>query len=251
MLARVLELASGTSHHELLQRTVFAPAGMTHSLHTDSRAIVPARASSYLPGADGGITNARLKDLSYLVGAGSIYSTTRDLQRMLTAVREGLYGPGAQSSFIDETGIDWNGVTNGFRAFADWHKKSDVTVVLTANLQTGAANSIRRDVPLIAAGQSVPLPVLPAIDPIEVDVDVLRRWQGTYELRPGSPLRVHLDGDALRVNDWVLVPTGERRFFSPQDYAEVVVVLDDAGRPERLDWYVNGEPFPCPRIGDL
>jgi CubicO group peptidase (beta-lactamase class C family) len=251
VLARVLELASGQTYAELLQDRVFETAGMTHSAHVDSRAILAGRASSYLPGADGGITNAKLKDLSFLVGAGSVYSTARDLHAMLIAVREGRYGPGVEQSFVDETGVDWNGVTNGYRAFADWHRAGDVTVVWTSNLQTGAANRMRRDLPRIAAGAQVPTPSLPDVKPVRVDPETLRRWEGIYQLRPGSTLRVHVDVDVLRANDWVLVPTGERLFYSPQDYAEVRVVLNDAGQPERLDWIMDGKPHACPRIGDL
>ena len=55
----------------------------------------------------------------------------------------------------------------------------------------------------------------------------------------------------LWIGSYVLVPTGERRFYSPQDYAEIEVVLDDQGQPSRLDWIIDGEPHPCPRTGDL
>jgi len=49
----------------------------------------------------------------------------------------------------------------------------------------------------------------------------------------------------------VLIPIGGRRFWSPQDYAPVDVVVDEAGRPLRLDWGTNDGPLACPRIGDL
>ncbi len=251
VLARVLELASGQSYGELLRRAVFEPTGMTRSAHTDSRKLLAGRASPYLPAADGGIQNAPLQDLSFLVGAGSVYSTARDLHALVRAVRTGALGPGPQQSFVDEKGLDWNGVTNGFRAFADWHKGSDVTVVFLGNLQTGAGNRIRADVHRIAAGETVEPPVLPEVEPVAVSPQVLKRWEGVYELRPGSPLKVRVDAGALRVNDWVLVPVGERRFFSPQDYAFVEVVLDEQGKPVRLDWVIDGQPYPCPRVGDL
>lgn len=251
VLARVLELAGGRPYGELLQEFVFGPAGMTRSLHTDARTVVDGRAAGYVPGPAGAVLNAPLQDLSFLIGAGSVFSTARDLHALVRAVRTGKFGPGAQQSFIDDNGLDWNGVTGGYRAFADWHRASDTTVVFVGNLQTGAGNRVRRDVPRIAAGEQVAPPVLPRIEVVVVPDDTLRRWEGIYELRPGSPLRVQLDAGMLRVNEWILVPVGERRFFSPQDYAFVEVILDDTGRPLRLDWVTDDATHPCPRVGDL
>jgi CubicO group peptidase (beta-lactamase class C family) len=250
VLARVLELAGGGSYAELLHEWVFDPVGMRQSAHTDSRSILLDRASGYLPDASGKPSNARLQDLSFLVGAGSVFSTARDLHTLLEAVRSGALGESVKASFVDEQGIEWNGVANGYRAYADWHRETDVTVVFTGNHQTGAANWIRRDVPRIAAGESVPAPVPPAVEPVTVAEDALRRYEGEYELRPGSRFTVHIEQGVLRINDWTLVPTGERTFFSPQDYAMVEVVLDDRGRAERLDWTMNGETQPLPRVDE-
>ncbi len=147
VLARVLELASGNPYAALLEEVVCAPAGMTQSLQADSRQLLQGRASCSLPGAHGTPVNAPLKDMSFLVGAGSVYSTTRDLQALLRAVRQGVFGEGVKQSYVDDDGIDWNGSSNGFRAFADWHPGTDLTVVFTGNLVTGAIDRLRRDVP--------------------------------------------------------------------------------------------------------
>ncbi|ANM31484.1 hypothetical protein ABI59_20805 [Acidobacteria bacterium Mor1] len=251
VLARVLELASGEDYNSLLQRAVFTPAGMKHSIHTDGRTLLPNRASAYRIGAEGSIVNAGHKDFSYLVGAGSVYSTARDLYAMLRAVRTGALGPGPQQSFVDDNGLDWNGVTGGFRAFADWHKESDVSVVFTGNLQTGVGNRIRRDVHRIAGGGEVATADLPKIQRAAVAASVLQQWEGIYQLRPGSELRVTARDGALFANEWTMIPVGPRRFWSPQDYAFVDVVTDDSGKPLRLDWATDGDPLPCPRLRDL
>lgn len=251
VLARVLELASGKDYDALLQERVFKPAGVADTAHVDSRTIFPHRASGYLADGRGGALNAQLRDYSYLVGAGSVWSTARDLRALIDAVRAGKMPAGVQESFIDENGLDWNGVTGGFRAFADWHRASDATIVFLGNLQSGAANRMRSDLPKILSGEEVAVPSIPGMRPIEVPTSVLRRYEGLYQLRPGSPLRVFVDHGVLNVNEWILLPIGERRFFCPQDYATVEVVLDEAGKPTRLDWSFGEEAFPCPRIGDL
>jgi hypothetical protein len=224
---------------------------MRNSAHTDSRALLPGRASCYLLDPAGGVANGRLQDLSFLVGAGSVYSTARDLEALLRAVAGSTLGEAVRLNWAGRDAIEWNGVTNGFRVFADWHKATDVRVVLTANLQTGAADRIRSAVPRIVAGEDVPPFEMPNVEPVALSEESLRRFEGTYELRPGSPLAVRYDQGTLRVNDWTLVPTGERTFFSPQDYAVVEVVVGEDGMPERLDWTIAGQTYPCPRIGGL
>jgi hypothetical protein len=45
-----------------------------------------------------------------------------------------------------------------------------------------------------------------------------------------------------------LIPTSQTTLFSPQDYAEIEVVLDENGGVERLDWRAGGRTFPMPRV---
>ncbi len=251
VLARVLELASGESYASLVRRYVFEPVGMSRSAHVDSRQIVPDRAAPYLLDTHGERVNAPLQDLSFLVGAGSVVSTTRDLHALVRAVRQGKLGEGPRLSFVDEQGVDFNGQTGGFRAFADWHAASDVTVVFLGNLLTGAADRIRRDVPRLVAGEDVAPSEPPRFTPAVVRPEILRSYEGVYELRPGTRLRVHAADAGLRVDEWSLVATGERTFFSFPDYGIVEVVLDEHGRPVRLDWRQGEATYPCPRVADL
>ena len=94
VLARVLELAGGRSYSELLEDLVLAPAGAVHTIgRADSRHPLAGRAQGLFLGPDGPL-NAPLKDLSFLVGAGSVYSTPRDLLAIQRAVLDGTYDEG-------------------------------------------------------------------------------------------------------------------------------------------------------------
>src|SRR5678816_3895048 len=112
-LARVLELASGESYGELLRHQLFEPLGMTRTFHPDSRRIVPGRALSYIPGL-AGIENAPLKDMSFLAGAGSVYSTARDLLRFVLACVSGALGEERRAVAVQGGHLDWNGSSNGY-----------------------------------------------------------------------------------------------------------------------------------------
>jgi len=253
VLARVLEIAGGETYGELLRRHVCEPIGLARTSHCDSREIVPDRAAPYLFAADGTLANAPLQDLSFLVGAGSVSSTARDLFALLSAVRAGRLGEGVKQSNVDENGIDWNGSTNGFRAFADWHAMTNVSVVFTGNLVTGALDRFRRDLPRVAAGEDVPAAAPPKLAPVPAEPAALERCEGVYEMREGTRLTVRAEGGGLRVNSWMLIPIGERTFFSPQDYAtvEAVFAKDGDPRPGRLDWKMESATMACPRVGDL
>ncbi|MDX1645208.1 MAG: serine hydrolase domain-containing protein, partial [Thermoanaerobaculia bacterium] len=125
VLARVLELATGKSYSDLLEEHVFAPAAMSDSVHPSGYEIIPNRASSYQFSDDGRLVNTPLKHYSFLVGAGSVFSTPRDLVRMMQSLVEGAYGELARQELLDDEGIQWAGRTNGYQAFADYELEID------------------------------------------------------------------------------------------------------------------------------
>lgn len=248
VLARVLELAAGRSYSQLLDRYVFERAGMSNSAHVDARTVLPGRAESYVLSPAGTVQNAPLKDLSFLVGGGSVWSTAGDLHRMLAAIRAGRYGARVQQEMIGESGFRANGVTSGFRAFVDWHAESDTTVVFTGNLVTGAANLLRDAVPRLAAGESVASPSVPSMQPYAAPPEALEELRGSYQLRPGRTLDIEPEAGGLKIAAWVLIPTGPDRFVSPQDYGVVTVVRDERGNVSGLEWTSDGRTSSMPRV---
>ena len=122
---------------------------------------------------------------------------------------------------------------------------------MTAAINEAIDQEMARDERVFVAGEDVPAPVIPSYEPVKVSVETLASYSGIYQLRPGSDLTMRVvDGD-LMVNAWTLVPTGERVFFSPQDYAVVEVVVNDDGVPLRLDWKIGDNTYPCPRVAGL
>ena len=68
------------------------------------------------------------------------------------------------------TGLSWNGVTNGFRAFAEWRASDSLSVLFFGNSHVGAIDLLRRDIPRIAAGERVQAPVVPTFAPVALSV---------------------------------------------------------------------------------
>ncbi len=236
VLARVLELASGKSYEELLEEFVLAPVRAVHTAHPSPRRLIPGRAPSHLRGARGPVP-ASLKDLSFLVGAGSIFSTPRDLFSILQALLTGTYGQEARQTLVREKGVSWNGITNGYRAFANYHLDVKLAVIFTGNLFTGAADLLRRDIPKMAAGEAVKAPQVPRVEPKPMSAALQKRYAGFYALRPGSQESLSFGGpDEVWLGDWRLIPTSDTTFFSPQDYGTVHMVIDKDGAAEALEW---------------
>ncbi len=249
VLARVLELAGGRSYAELLDEHVLTPAGMADTSDAGTRAILERRAASYYF-ATGGLVNAPAGDISHLVGAGSVFSTPRDLLAMQRALLAGELGSKALEILVREGGnLRWNGLAAGYRAFADYDAATGVSVVVASNVTSGALDRIRSALPAIAAGEPVPAPAPIQARAVAVDRGLLESYQGAYELRPGRNLDLRVVDGRVLMNEWLLIPTSETTLFSPQDYAEIEVVLDEAGEVSRLDWTIGDQTYPLPRVG--
>jgi CubicO group peptidase (beta-lactamase class C family) len=249
VLARVLERASGRPYDSLLLERVFRPAGMTRSTNAGARTLVPGRASSYVPTFTG-YENAPLKDMSFLVGAGSVWSTARDLHRLMRAVSSGRMGEGPRLSSVRGGRLSWNGSSNGFRAFASYDSASGLEVVWCGNVHTGAPDLLGAAIDSLVRGRPAPAPPAPPAR-IAVSDEVLRGYEGVYVLENGVRLELRARGGALYANDWALVPVGTDRFHSLRDFGDVRVRRDGAGRIEKLDWGTARGAMAAPRSGDL
>jgi hypothetical protein len=245
VLARVLELASGQPFHELLAERILVPAGMARSVDATAPGLMPGRARSYVAWP-GGVRNAPLKDLSFLVGAGSLYSTPRDLHLLVEAARAGRLGPAAREQVNSRPRVSWNGSTNGYRAWVVSDNASGVTVALAANVMTGALDRIQADLPRLASGEAVTPPSRLALKRVPLTAAQVAAYTGTY-LFGTTPFELTASDGVLVAAGRVLVPTGDRTFVSLADYGTVTVVTRPNGTVERLDWTAGDRVLTIPR----
>ncbi len=250
VLARVLELAGGADYETLLQERVLAPAGAVHTRHADAREIVPGRSRGYYRGPRGPL-HAPPKDLSFLVGAGSLVSTPRDLLAVIEALRGDVYPEVVKRELLSEEGLSWNGYTAGFRAFAIHDATTGTTTIFAGNLFTGAGDLLRAAVPRIARGEAVEPPAVPQVRPVPIAPEARAAVEGRYRLGSSvQPLTFVADDFAL-LGEWVLIPTGDGTFFSPQDYGTVRVERGEDGAVAALQWNEPGAGPRFPREGPL
>lgn len=223
LLARVIELVSKQSYAQFLQENIFSPLRMADTGNDDSaETIIPERAPGYAPVGATGIGNAPFLDWSNKVGNGSLYTTTADLLKFMTAFADGKVVKKATLDriWVEKPGnnfgwfvrkrfgkrvIAMNGRSPGFGSSMEYFPDDGVIVIVLSNLYITTTNSpIAPDLAAMALGQ--PLTSSGPMQPIKLPGAKTKAYAGTYQFgadyfRPNQKLTVisHNDGVDL---DW-------------------------------------------------
>jgi CubicO group peptidase (beta-lactamase class C family) len=241
VLARALEIASGRSYAQLLQQYVFDPAGMKDSLEFDSYAIMDRRAQDYLLDTDGYI-NAPLKDYSFLVGAGSVFSTAHDVYRFAEAVLDGKYGEQVKTDWVTgATTLSGSGSTNGHRSYFEIEKDKKYGYVIISNLGSGVFDAISTSVTEILQGKELSLKSVTVPKIIPNPNKDLTEFLGRYDRQGGGgSVEVVIRNKVLYAGDIKLNPTGVDKFFEYKFFGDVTFVRDASGRIKQVEWVSPG-----------
>ncbi|MBK8096301.1 MAG: beta-lactamase family protein [Planctomycetes bacterium] len=234
VLARVAELAGAQPFAALLQQHVFDPAGMTQTVDATSRSLIPQRAASYAMGAAGPLLVSP-KDLTFLVGAGSVFSTPRDLHRLVQAVVDGKLGPSVRANALSRGRIDWNGAVSGYRCFVQHDPDSGFTVIWAGNIATGAIERMRVELLRLLRGEEVAAPARLDVTPTAMPAGLADELTGAWDFQ-GQALDLRVIDGQVWLGDVVLVPTGKDQFFSFRDYGTVAVAREEHGGVRELQW---------------
>ncbi len=232
--ARMCELAAGAPFQQVIRDSIFAPAGMTHSFDPRPGEALPPHAESYTDTWPG-VRATDTKDYAFLVGAGSVFSTAHDVYAFLHAVVDTVYGAGARASLDRDGGMSENGITNGYRAFADYTDSTGVYVVFTGNRYTGATDWLRADIPRIVAGEDVAARAIPSITRAALTDEQAQALAGAWVSTQGSPMTVTVRDGLVYAGWYSLIPTSPTTFFAPGGYGTATFTVEH-GRAVRLDW---------------
>jgi len=234
-LARVLEIASGKSYAQLLAEYVFGPADMRDSLTFTGEAIIERRAQDYYPSPDG-VINVPLKDYSFLVGAGSVFSTARDVYKFGQAVESGKYGESAKRSLIGDKIFSSSGSTNGHRAYIEIDNGQKYAFVIVANM-SGAFDTIQQGLSEILQDKPVTAKytATPAI--IANPNKDLSEFAGNYKrTTDGLASNMLLRNGYLYAGDTQLYPIKPDCFFEYRFFGQVCFVRNDNGKITEASW---------------
>lgn len=234
VLARVLEIVSGKTYSQLLQEYVFTPAGMTDSIDFDSDAVMERRAQDYYLSPNG-LVNVPLKNYSFLVGAGSVYGTARDVYRFGEAVLDGKYGEGVKASLPGETTFSGSGSTNGHRSYFEIARDKKYGYVILSN-SAGAFDVVSQGLKEILQGKepTVKSFTIPGIIPNPNKN--LSEFLGHYKRTDGGATEIVLRNDFLYSGDIKLYPTKPDCFFEYRFFGDVCFIRDDSAKIKVIKW---------------
>ena len=263
-LAYIIEQVSGKPYEQFISDELFKPAGMKNSGTFRDDVLIPERASGYQPWAgNSGLRNAPAYDKTILVGAGSLYSTTDDLNLWTRALREGKildlaklqypYGWGQRDMTLKNGKkrklLEQDGRDPGFVSHVSLFLDTDLTVILLGNLEDAAVNKIADDLAYVALGDVPPSPAPRSESKLTAPGS---DYAGRYEVRPNFLLDVKAVGTELFLRgtggDYLpLEPTGKDSFFYRQFYVPVKFKRDRSGKVDALLW--SGD-YPCKRLSE-
>ena len=235
VLARILEIVSARPYARLLQDDVFGPAGMTDSLDFDGEMIMERRAQDYLLEA-GGWINAPLKDYSFLVGAGSVFGTARDVHRFGLAVVNGTFGERTRADLFGSKAFTASGSTNGHRAELEIALGKKYGYVLVSNLNCGSIDRILSAVGAILQDKDPGPAIVPAPKITAETVAGPGDCAGVYRREDGTRMEISLRRGRLYSGEIRLHPIGPDLYFEFKYYGTVRFPRDAAGRVARMEW---------------
>jgi CubicO group peptidase (beta-lactamase class C family) len=260
LLGYLIEKISQQSYSQFVQENIFNPLGMKDSGYDSNTAVILHRASGYSPG-DKGISNAGYIDMSIPLSAGGLYSTTEDLlrweqglmggkllsaaslQKMTTPFKSDYAFGLAVHTANGHKVIEHNGGIEGFNTALAYYPEDKLTVVVLANLNGGAPESIASNLAALARGEKVVLPS--ERKEIAVSLAILEKYVGTYELMPNFDIVVTLEGSQLMSqatgqSKFPMFAESETKFFLKVVDAEVEFFKNDKGDVTHLILHQGG-----------
>ncbi len=234
VLARTLEIAAGKPYSQLLQQYVFVPAGMTDSVNFEGDEVIERRAQDYYLSPTG-LINVPVKNYSFLVGAGSVFGTARDLYRFAEAIMKGAYGEGVKTSFTGQPVLSGSGSTNGHRSYFEFEKNNKYGFVILAN-SAGVFDLISEGVREVLQGKPITVKsfTIPSIIP-NPNKD-LTEFVGHYKQSNGSETDVVLRNGSLYSADIRLYPTKPDCFFEYRFFGNVCFMRDGSAKISEIKW---------------
>lgn len=270
LLGQLIEHLSGRSYAAFVTDEIFQPLGMTNSGYDSNRALIPHRASGYVPGPDGP-TNAPYVDLQFPHAAGGLYSTTHDLVRWTEGVFGGTflspasrdkmiapfkndYALGVAVKTIDGLkSIEHGGGIEGFNTYLAYHPETRLTVVVLANINGPAAAELAGQLAAIASDQPVTLPSERAT--VTVSDEILQSYVGIYQLTPQLTITMRFTKGRLTTQlsgqpAFPVFAESETKFFLKVVNAQLEFIKNASGRVTDVVLHQNGRSQKAPRISD-
>lgn len=268
LLGQLLADRAGKTYDELVQERICEPLGMTET----RQRLTPAMKERLAPPHNSDLQRGKNWDFKALVGAGGLRSNVRDMLKFAAAMmadgdrdvtkafklagepREkipGGQGIGLAWHIAGDGSTRWhNGQTGGYSSYVACLPKQQVAVAVLCNTATDKTTILGEKIAQTVAGMDVAPPDVRKV--VDVPVETLKKYVGTYSLNFIMKLTVTLDGDQLKVklagqDAYPIYPTSPTEFFYRIVDARITFVVDDDGNATKLILHQNGVDQEAPR----
>jgi CubicO group peptidase (beta-lactamase class C family) len=256
-LAWLIEAVAATRYLDFLESELLAPLGLTNvGLIGSSTDSIPGLAKGHDPVGVDELRRERHSDRSILVGAGSTYSTARDLwtwyhavahRRLLATLPDSIVFDylGQRQELSDHPALvatGWDGI--GYAAHVIYLRDEHLAVVVVSNLNIATVvGEIAEGVAAIALGEQ---PTVTPLSTRQLPQDSLIALAGRYRFGddfyvPNGVLDlVARDGrlfDRSRDPEAALLPLMDNGFLYRPVWARIRFQRDADGRVTRLTFY--------------
>lgn len=278
LLADLVEAVTGQSLRDFAHEHFFKPLGMVHThFHDDHELIVPNRAYSYAPTAQGGFKKSVLNYAT--VGATSLFTTVEDLARWVQHFAEGERAGAAWLDQMQQRGVlndgkvidyalglsigDYRGLKTvghsggdaGFRSHLIRFPEQQFAVIVLSNLATLRPRDLCLQIAdLYLADQLAPAAtVAAATETPTLDVALLASYTGVYLDDEGELITITAKADYLSAAltwdpDLALTPLGPDQFSAPKQQGRVTFERDQSGQITQVNCQFYGVTWSAQRI---
>jgi len=280
ILGYIVAQLSGKTLDEYLNDTFFEPLGMKNTGFYETGKVLKNLAQGYSMDGDK-VKNADFQEMSWTLGVGSIYSTTKDLYKwneavfngkvlsnvtLKTAFTQTVLKSGAKVDYgfgwflLTNRGLEFiqhSGVSSGFYSYLERQPENKLTVcVLLNSLPTP------EDINPISNGQAISEFILQ--DKMEkqesgvgkiVSENMLKKYVGRYNYGQGMAMWVTLKdkqlfGQMTMMEASPLTSISENEFYFKARNAKIKFVTDRLSVVYRLFQYQDGQFFEATRLKD-
>jgi CubicO group peptidase (beta-lactamase class C family) len=236
-LARVVEIVENKPFDVVLAERIFRPALMTSATGETGEQLMMNRALPFRLGAGAvntAVASAQYKNLGFLTGAGSLYTTAEDLLRFVRALRNGKFGRVSQKLLgapTDTVWTGWYGRTNGYEGSVDYLPAQDLTLIFLSNLRSAANWQIREQVRHLLLGRAVA--TIASVPPIAPQFEAPNEVVGVYG-DPVDPLVIsESEGRQFR-DESEFYPIAGGRYYLPASGTTFRFARDSGGSVDSI-----------------
>ncbi|MGD1859966.1 MAG: serine hydrolase [Leptolyngbyaceae cyanobacterium] len=278
LLTQVIETVSGQSYADYLQKHLLLPLGLENTGYEQPLSVIDGLANGYrFMGED--YQQAEYINMAVPAGAGALYSTVDDLVRWqqflmsaderpagilsnaaITAMKTphvamGEAAPDLSYGYGLVVGkpnvISHGGGINGFVTYLGSLPDRGLTVAVLSNVENANPQDIGEGLLAILQGQPYELPSTEAA--VAIDLGVLQRYIGTYQVTPEFQVTITVESEQLHIQGTgqpkiPLYPASTTEFFARMLEFRIVFNTDPDGTVESATLLQNGQELPAPKV---